>query len=197
MLTRDFLDKCPAFVYDDVVGFKDKLGGMFGKKSEPGRRPSPSDAMRSMRLQLLTTSPETLGLTPTPRFPKVAAVSMELPMGRVSASLVAACDGTTSLYTTGNFGVVGAGQHESIRALSSAFLDVAQSAYDRGAKTTDFGYASGDEVRFLLVGYDGVRVVSERIAALNAGTSPEIELWGAGQRLLTQIRVITEGQMQR
>lgn len=119
---------------------------------------------------------------------------MEFAMGATMITVTSLHDGTASLYTTSDFGVIGGGQHATVREAALKFVTVAQSHYARGVPAGDFTYAGADTVRFYLLGYEGLRKIEDSLSQLGNGTGAEVELWKAGQDVLTALRRAAEGR---
>ena len=83
---------------------------------------NPYDQLRSMAL---TVEPRSIGISPTGDAPHVFGVVMDLGMERGNATLVAFADGAVSLYYSSGGGMIGAGEHETIRSAAHRLLAVA------------------------------------------------------------------------
>ena len=88
-------------------------------RSRTGRRgdgaPAPADLRRAvLRRELFAGASSPAGDHPR-------AVLMDWGVGNGVATLAAFDDGTTSLYTSGGGGIIGAGGHETVRAAAAAF----------------------------------------------------------------------------
>jgi hypothetical protein len=68
------------------------------RKDRRGGGDSPHEVFLRLRGQLLEVDPAELGLSPSPRLPRIWAMLMEMGLDTGTASLVAVADGTTSLY---------------------------------------------------------------------------------------------------
>ena len=144
---------------------------------------------------MLTTPASKAGIQPTERFPKVFGIVMDMPIsGGHTATVVSMCDGHASLYTTSSFGVLGGIGHASVRTASSSFVATAQTHYDEARPTAEFPYPNAGHVRFYLLGYDGVRVIDAEIALVEKRSDKCSTLWSAGQRVLTELRLVTENK---
>jgi hypothetical protein len=73
-------------------------------------------------------------------------------------------------------------------------VKVAEKHYDEAAPTKDYPYPSAGHVRFYLVCYDGVRTMEADFEALKSGRDKCSDLYGAGQRVITELRLITQKQ---
>jgi hypothetical protein len=178
-----------------LLGF---IASLFGAGCKPAA-PTPSassegaDSMRELRTMMLTTPASKAGIQPSHTFPEVFGVVMDISISDGhTATVVSMCDGHASLYTTSTFGVLGGIGHESVRIASTNFVTEAQSHFDAATATTDFPYPASGHVRFYLRGYDGVRVIDAEIASVEKPADTCSALWSAGQRVLTELRLLTE-----
>ena len=174
------------------------------EKSAPSaQNPSPplqSDAakkgaevMRGLREMMLTTPAEKLGIQRSDDFPRTYGALMDWPLGDGNiVSVVGLCDGNASLYTTSTFGVIGGVGHESVRKAAANFVKVADKYYADSVPTTDHAYPTGNRVKFFLVTFDGVRVIEQNFDLVAKGKSKFSELFNEAQRLITELRLITE-----
>lgn len=142
---------------------------------------------------MLETPAEKLRMRPTDAYPKIYGVLMDWPLpGGQTATVVSLCDGSASIYTTSDFGILGGIGHETVRNAATNFVKTAQALYEDGVPTTDFSYPTADHTRFYLLGFSGVRVIDTEIASLLKPSAKYSDLWTAGQNVLTELRKITE-----
>ena len=161
--------------------------------NEPPRK-SPAEMMREMRLKQLTMVPSEFGQKPTAEFPRVCAVIMDWPIDAGTVTVVARTTGDASIYTTGTFGVIGGIGHEAVRAAATNCVKVAQQYYDEAKPTKEYPYPASNRLRFYLVGYDGVRVIDADLDAVRQGGQKYSDLYEAAQRVVTELRQITQHQ---
>jgi hypothetical protein len=126
--------------------------------NEPSKKNS-ADAMRELRLKMLTTSPAELSQKPTAEYPHVCRVLMDWPIDTGTVSVVSLSTGDASIYTTGTFGVIGGIGHETVRSAAKNFVKIAGKYYDEATPTKDYAYPKPGRVRFYLVCYDENRVM--------------------------------------
>ena len=154
--------------------------------------------MKGLRSMMLATPASKAGIQPSQTFPKVFGIVMDMSVsGGHTATVVSMCDGNASLYTTSTFGVLGGIGHESVRIASTNFVTEAQSHFDAATPTTDFPYPASEHVRFYLLGFDGVRVIDAEIVSVQERADPRFAMWTAGQRVLTELRLLTEKSSQK
>lgn len=155
---------------------------------------NPAEIMREMRLKMLTVWPKDMGRTPSPEFPYVSEVVMDWPIETTTVTVVSIATGDASIYTTGTFGVLGGIGHESVREAATNCVKVAQQYFDEATPTTEYPYPAPGRVRFYLVGYDHVRVVDADLEAVVRGKDKRSDLYVAAQRVVTEMRLITQRQ---
>jgi hypothetical protein len=78
--------------------------------------------MLALRLQALGLDPIAVDFLPSPTLPRVFGGVMDTAYPEAVATLVALADGTTSLYTTGTFGIIGGGAHQPVVEAAGKFL---------------------------------------------------------------------------
>ena len=161
--------------------------------NEPPKK-SPAELMREMRLKQLTMPPTEFGQNPTPEYPRVCAVLMDWPIEAGTVTAVARTTGDASVYTTGTFGVFGGIGHETVTSAAKGCVKVAERHFDDSSPTKDYPYPKAGRVRFYLVGYDGVRVIDRDLESLRMGKDKCSDLYEAAQRVVTELRLITEKQ---
>ncbi|HEX2076886.1 MAG TPA: hypothetical protein VHG08_04230 [Longimicrobium sp.] len=88
--------------------------GLFDRLRGRSAEPPPSDAYTALRTRALGVQPADLGPTADPAAP-IHGVIMESGHPNGVATFVCMGDGTVSLYTSTGGGVIGAGEHESVR----------------------------------------------------------------------------------
>jgi hypothetical protein len=148
--------------------------------------------MQAMRRRMLESAPAEFGIAASSDYPQVYGMLMDWPLGEHTASVVALCDGNASLYTTSTFGVIGGFGHENVRQAAYAFVRAGANYFDQARPAADFGLPPGGRVRFLLLSFAGVKSIDADLAAVAGGNHPLSALFGSGQALLTQLRLIAQ-----
>lgn len=142
---------------------------------------------------ILTTPPKEIGAKPTKEFPRVYAVLIDWPLEKeLIATIFSSSDGAASLYTTSTFGIIGGEGHATVRAAAKALVKASDRFLAASSPTTDFPYPRDGHVLFYLLTFDGVRVIDADLASINDRTSKYAELFGLGQAVLTELRLVTE-----
>ena len=164
----------------------------FSKAPPPASKGNPADAGRELRVMMLTTPPEKTEDKPTKEFPRIYGLLMDWPIDELIATVFSTSTGAASLYTTSTFGIIGGEGHETVRIAAMSFVRAADRFFDASTPTTEYPYPTGDRVRFYFLTFDGVRVIDTDLASITNRTSKYAELFGLGQAVLNELRLITE-----
>src|SRR5262245_49601677 len=116
---------------------------------------SPADAARALRDQALSITASEADLAPTRELPNVFGILMETGYPEAVASLVAFAEGTTSLYFSSGGGIIGAGEHETVRNRSLLLLETAERHLSSFAMATSTPLPTVGRVRFYLRTHGG------------------------------------------
>jgi hypothetical protein len=148
-----------------------------------------SDIYRDLRKQVLQQTYEKTLATGTSAEP--TAVLMETGYPEAIATLMAAADGTTSLYFSNGGGIIGGGDHEAVRAAAASFLKLAPTFANEMRPTEAFPLPSEGSVRFYVVNGDVVRTaeaVEDDLGNMRHQLSP---LFHKGHEVIAAIREYT------
>jgi hypothetical protein len=109
----------------------------------------PAEVSRQLRTQALTMKAGELNLAPTPGRPNVWGFMMEtmFPDG-VVVSLATFAEGSTSLYFSKGGGMIGGGEHASVRQAATQLLDIVERRVNDFTPTRDFPGPGTGQVRF-------------------------------------------------
>ncbi len=160
------------------------LRRLFGGSSE--RQQAQADAYNSLRTQVLQLTPSVLALEEADAS-RIIAVLMETYLGAV-VTLVAVADGTTRLYLSNGGGIIGAGEHEPVRAAAMAFIDTAQDHLAHASLTETFPLPPKKQVRFYFVTGGGVYTVEALENDLGHNRHALSGLFHKGHEVITAIR---------
>jgi hypothetical protein len=150
---------------------------------------SPDPALRA---HLLAMRPEDVNLAPTPELPHVWAALMEMAVSQATATLVAVADGTTSLYVSTGGGIIGGGEHETVRAESRKFLAAVEQLLPGFVKVDEPLPVMNGAISFTALTYDGRYGVRDTEARLKDRKSPAWPLVYLGHGVLTAVRLTAE-----
>lgn len=162
-----------------------------GKRPEHrGHAPSQGAAMRSTVLEL-QLAPSEIGLSAESRC-KVWGVVMDTAMSDGGwHTLVVLADGTTSLYTSAAFGIIGAGMHESVRVASDALLAEAEQHLDLFVPATDKAVPAPGMVAIRALAFEGPRVLVAPEKDLGHGRHSAAPVFYAAHNVITAMRQVT------
>ena len=153
---------------------------------------NPAEVMRELRIKVLTTPASKIGVEPSKDFPRVYTVLMDWPLGTNTISVYGSCTGDASIYTTSTFGVIGGVGHDTVRAAAHQFVKIAEKHHDDAVPAKNYPYPKPGHIYFYLVCFDGVRMIEADEELLRSGKHKLSDLGNAGQRLITELRLITE-----
>ena len=108
------------------------LGIQFAGMTEANENKATSADLRAMIFNL---DPAEIGLTRENFDYPVWGIVMETGFPDGSFTLVSLAEGTTSLYFSNGGGIIGGGEHESVRQAASYFLTRAQHFYENAERS--------------------------------------------------------------
>jgi hypothetical protein len=170
------------------------LFGSLAVMAQDQPKKTPADVMREIRLKVLMTPPSKMGRKPTEEYPHVDGIIMDCPTEDTTVSLMASSVGDGSIYTTGNFGVVGGVQYENVRNEAKSFVKLGEKYYSDAIPAKDYPYPQKGHVRFYLMCYDGVRMIDADVNSVSNGSGKYSDLFAAAQRTINELRQIAQQQ---
>jgi hypothetical protein len=152
----------------------------------------PEDGTPALRRMLLSAKASDFGLTPTTELPRVWAAMMEMRLGKADVSLVAVAEGSTSLYFSTGGGIIGGGEHDSVRAANHKWLVAIDRFFPAFvARDAPLEVVAG-AVSFAVLMYDGLRVARDTEERLIQKKSPLWPVRYLGEEIITALRLTTE-----
>jgi hypothetical protein len=170
------------------------LFNSFAVLAQDQSKKTPADAMREIRLKVLTTPPSKMDRKPTEEYPHVDGIIMDWPIQDATVSVMASSVGDGSIYTTGDFGVFGGIQYENVRNEAKSFVKLGEKYYSDAIPAKDYPYPQKGHVRFYLMCYDGVRVIDVDASALSSVNAKYSDLFAEAQRMINLLRQIAQEQ---
>ena len=142
-----------------------------------------------LRANALSLKPGQVGLKP--ELSPIWGFVMDAVQADGWYSLVAFSDGSTSLYTSDTFGIIGGGAHETVRTAGrELWLVLAESlAWFAPATSTDLPAPGNIALRLLT--FDGPLVVVADEELLGAGGHPASSVFLAAHEVLGRLRLVT------
>jgi hypothetical protein len=144
-----------------------------------------------LREMILTLDPEQYEL-PAVGESRLWGAVMELGYEETTATVVGLSDGTTSLYTTSGFGVIGGGAHESVREATETWLFEMAAAVPDLSLAADVEPPETTDVQFIALTFEGHRVGQAGEVSLQRGNSPLAPLYRSGQQVLSRLHDVEE-----
>ena len=153
--------------------------------------PEPAETIRLLREQALLVGPEALGFAASAALPHVWGVIMETGHPEGVVTLVALVDGTTSLYFSNGGGIVGAGEHASVRDAAEMFLDALEAHLAELSPVEETPTPRIGRVRFYARTFEGT-LGAEATQDQLAENHPLSPAFRAGHAVITAIRESSE-----
>lgn len=155
------------------------------------RRKEPSDptAMSSrLRAEALTRTAAELGIDVSPEHPNIFGILMETGYSDAVATLTVFVDGSTSLYFSTGGGVIGAGEHDSVRATHEPFFAEAEARLGAFTKATATPIPADGRVRFYLRTFRGTLTAEAGEEDLGEMRHELSDLFHAGHSVIGAVR---------
>jgi hypothetical protein len=158
---------------------------MFRRGKRDAKENDPKPDMRAMALSV---GPASIGLRPSPEQPSVYGVVMDTTYDFGVMTLVAFADGTTSLYATTGFGVIGGGAHPQVVAANQRLLRAAEQHRSLFAPDPSDAAPPEGAVTIRLLTFEGRLSATEQEETLGGGHSPLSPLFHAAHAVITELR---------
>jgi len=163
------------------------------KPTAPAKKMSQKpNAGAKLREMALNTTPEQIKVPRLPGQPFAAFMETGYPDACVTLSMIG--DGTTSFYFSNGGGIIGGGQHESVRNETFAFLKLAASYVKDFEPTSDLTQPPVGVTRFIFKTPEGYFASQEDEDVLLRGSSPIQPLFVQAHRVITKFREAAEAR---
>jgi hypothetical protein len=146
----------------------------------------------ALREKLLSAKPSDFGLAATHDLPRVWGTIMEMRVGKAVVSLVAVAEGSTSLYFSTGGGVIGGGEHESVRAANRKLLTFVETGLDLFVPIERPLQVMDGAVSFIVLTYEGLRGARDEQKKILDRRSPLWPAYFLGQDVITELRLTAE-----
>jgi hypothetical protein len=144
--------------------------------------------IQDLRSMVFALKPSDIGLD-RKSFPgQVWGVVMETGMDSGFYTLVVLADGTTSLYFSTGGGIIGAGEHSSVRTESVRYLAIAESASSTATPSNSFPPPTAGQTSFYFFTFDGTRSYSAKEVDLGEQRDKLSELFHAAHSVIASVR---------
>ena len=157
-----------------------------------GKRRRVVEGDPGLREMALNVRPDEIKVTPTAERPHVWGVLMETGYPKGVASLVCFADGATSLYFSNGGGIIGAGEHGSVRAVAQAWLTETETYLPSFEPAHETPLPSLGRVRFYVRTFDGTLTAEADEQDLGRMRHPLSPFFHHGHTVMSAIRHATQ-----
>ena len=123
---------------------------------------------------------------------KIYGVIMDWDVGEGTATLVAFLSGDASLYLSSGGGVIGGSGHDNVKKAAAAFINKAEKYLSKTIKTDSTPLPGKDGVKFYFLTNKGKFVGQEEVKNFDNNSSPWLDLFEEGNKLITEIRMVSD-----
>jgi hypothetical protein len=148
----------------------------------------PATTSASLRALALSRTPEDGGFVPSASGPNVFHVLMETGLNDAAYSLSCFFDGATSLYFSRGGGVIGCGEHKTVKETAIAFVSLANDYAGRMTATTEYPLPATGFVRFYVRTPSATFTSETSEKNLGEKRDPAWPLFYSGHAVITRIR---------
>ena len=150
---------------------------------------NPFDQLRNMAL---TVTADQLGLQIPDEQTTVYGIVLDWDLGDGVATVSAYQTGDASMYLSSGGGVIGGGQHESVKNTVFPYVSKGQDYLDKATKTETTALPDKDCVIFYLLTNKGIFMAQESMEKIKAETSDWFLLFEEANKVMTELRLISE-----
>jgi len=175
---------------DNMTPPKQPASASSNVSSQDGSDYKIADVFSGLRSQVFTLKLKDLGLPEK----QPIAVLMETGFQEAIVSLVVIADGSTSLYFSNGGGIIGAGEHDSVRAFSKNFLADVSAVADSWEIVKEAPLPKQGQVRFHLISSKGIQSIEATEQDLGHNRhrlSPEFH---AGHAVIAMVREYSDSE---
>jgi hypothetical protein len=172
---------------------KEKANENVGElNTQPKKIDSNNNPFQELRNKAFNVTAKELGIILSENETKVYGIVMDWEMGGATASTVAFQTGDASLYLSSGGGVIGGGTHQNVKIAAKNFVKMADSFFEKSTKTENNTLPEANSVNFYLLTNKGVYVAREKMENFENNSSEWISLFEQGNRVLTELRNISD-----
>jgi hypothetical protein len=176
-----------------AFSFGMRLHAQAAAKPGSAKTLEPTEVYLGLRKTMLDGARTKFGLPPTSKPTEPWGVLMDWGVNNGTATVIAASDGSASVYFSGGGGYIGGKGQEPIRAAAQRAVEVARTVHLPSQPTMDFPLPETHGVFFYLLTDAGVFVLRASVQGLNSPTHPLRKIGDAMQEVITQYRLWDEG----
>lgn len=133
-----------------------------------------------------------IGLPELPPASPAWGVIMEIGSSDYTSTVVAFGDGSTSLYVSSGFGVIGGGEHENVREANAKFIQTANQLYQHLEPCESYPIPEAGRTRFYVFTDSGILTAEAPEDDLGDDRHPLSSLFHAGHAVLSGLLQLAE-----
>ena len=145
-----------------------------------------------LREQLFNLNPKTIDITPSEDLPRVWGFMMEMVISQTWINLVCIADGTVSIYIGTGGGIIGAGEHDSVRSAARECLKKSEEVLEHLKKFDPAHIQNEKYIKFHVFTYDGIRSDTVETNEINSEKHYLSELHDYAQNVITEVKSVEE-----
>ena len=146
--------------------------------------------IEGLREQLFTLNPKSLDIVPSEDLPRVWGFMMELFVPQTWINLVCIADGTVSIYFGTGGGIIGAGEHDSVRTAARECLKKSEEILENIKNFDPVHLQNEETIKFHVLTYAGIRSDEANADEINSGNHYLSELHYYAQNVITEVRSV-------
>ena len=162
------------------------------KQQEAQKIETKENMFSKMRTMCLGVKPEQLGLQLSQKETVIFGVVMDWGMDNATASLCSFQTGDASLYLSSGGGIIGGGQHESVKKAAIEFISKSQTYLANAEATKSTDLPSDKEIFFYLLTNKGTFLTKDKMSNIESKKSQLTNLFDEANKVLTQLRLISD-----
>jgi len=156
------------------------------------KRKASDNAAEKLREQLFNLDPKSIDITPSEDLPRVWGFMMEMVISKTYITLVCIADGAVSIYFDTGGGIIGAGEHDSVRIAARECLKESEAILEHLKKFDPAHIQNKRNIKFHVLTYDGIRSYEVETKKINSGKHFLSELHYYAQNVITEVRSVQE-----
>jgi len=148
------------------------------------------DVIEGLREKLFTLNPKSLNIAPSEDLPRVWGFMMELYVAQTWINLVCIADGTVSIYFGTGRGIIGAGEHDTVRTAARECLKKSEEILENFKDFDPVHLQNEETIKFHVLTYAGIRSDEAKADEINNGNHYLSELHYYAQNVITEVRSV-------
>jgi hypothetical protein len=151
-----------------------------------------ANVVEGLREKLFKLNPKTIGISPSEDLPRVWGFMMEIFISQTWINLICVADGTVSIYFGTGRGIIGAGEHDSVRSVARECLKKSEEILEHLKKFDPSHIKNEGKIKFHVLTYDGIRSDEVETNEIENETHYLSELYYSAQNVITEVRSVEE-----